>query len=130
MSPKGPMQGNPNDDLNYHTTAEDAGDGYFPQILKYTENAPQESILSRDNYSTSQHPSMISQPRAKKSVEQKAGDLSHVAPSQTSNSRVRKYFNKNKNRATDSNLSGAVPQGNPDQLAESGDQARLKNVMT
>ena len=45
---------------NYHTQTEDAGDGYFPQILKYTENAPQESILSRDNYSTSNHPSMIS----------------------------------------------------------------------
>ena len=27
--------------LNYHTTNEDAGgDAYFPQILKYTENAP------------------------------------------------------------------------------------------
>ena len=45
---------------NYHTATEDAGGGYFPQILKYTENAPQESILSRDNYSTSNHPSMIS----------------------------------------------------------------------
>jgi len=45
---------------NYHTTTEDGGDAFFPQILKYTENAPQESILSRDNYSTSNHPSMIS----------------------------------------------------------------------
>ena len=35
------------------------GDAYFPQILKYTENAPQESILSRDNYSTSNHPSTM-----------------------------------------------------------------------
>lgn len=46
--------------LNYHTTNEDAGgDAYFPQILKYTENAPQESILSRDNYSTSNQPSTM-----------------------------------------------------------------------
>lgn len=60
-SPKGA----PTENLNYHTTAEDAGEAYFPQILKYTENAPQESILSRDNYSTSNHPSMISQPPRK-----------------------------------------------------------------
>ena len=46
--------------LNYHTTNEDGGGvAYFPQILKYTENAPQESILSRENYSTSAHPSTI-----------------------------------------------------------------------
>lgn len=28
------------DDPNYHTAAEDAGENYFPQILKYTENVP------------------------------------------------------------------------------------------
>ena len=30
--------------------------------MKYKETGPQESILSRDNYSTSHHPSMISGP--------------------------------------------------------------------
>ena len=75
--------------LDYHTAAEDAGENYFPQILKYTENVPQESILSRDNYSTSQPRSLISQPGKGKSL-QAAPAGPAKAPS-----RVKKYYNKN-----------------------------------
>ena len=124
LSPKGRIDDDENDKgpLNYQTEAENAGDGYFPQILKYTENAPQESILSRDNYSTSQHPSMISQPH------QKA-----AAPAKGAPNRVRKYYNKNKKPGADSVLSGEVtsPTGIIDpKKKESMEQPKLKNIIT
>ena len=51
---------NQNDDLE--------DDAYFPQILNYQENVPQDSLLSRDNYSTSnQQPSLINHPQKKPS---------------------------------------------------------------
>ena len=88
QSPQGEISGAAREDLNYHTTAEDAGDNYFPQILKYTENAPQESILSRDNYSTSQPPSAISQPHGGRQKAPAPG------PSGKGGAKVKKYFNK------------------------------------
>ena len=78
--------------------------------------------MSRDNYSTSQHPSMISQPH------QKA-----AAPAKGAPNRVRKYYNKNKKPGADSVLSGEVtsPTGIIDpKKKESMEQPKLKNIIT
>lgn len=60
--------------------------------MRYKENAPVESILSRDNYSTSAHPSMLNDPP--KTVKASATDEDQMGNQPTSHSRVKKYFNK------------------------------------
>ena len=112
-SPKGIPSG---EDPNYHTAAEDAGENYFPQILKYTENVPQESILSRDNYSTSNQRSLISQPRKGKSP-----NATPTGPAKAP-SRVKKYYNKNSpSKRQLSPMDGEEEPPNSNTLRKSGE---------
>ena len=78
------------------------GDAIFPQIMRYTETGPQESILSRDHYSTSNHASMVSRKDRNKAQAMRAETNSVTTQPKPSN-----YLKKLQEGTTEANKSDA-----------------------